>query len=82
MAAYDDEKTKLIEEAEKSGMVLRFTGSIDVANKKVPRPYTLHPEPFTLNRKKGGGGRTPVCGVVCRTLSLPVLDRHTVCRRE
>ena len=45
MAAFDDEKTKLISEAEAEGMVLRFTGSIDVANNKVRRSWLHAHEP-------------------------------------
>jgi len=44
MAAFDDEKTKLMEEAEKNNMVLRFTGSVDVANKKCEVKLDQYPK--------------------------------------
>lgn len=44
MAAFDDEKTELMAEAEKENMVLRFVGSIDVANKKCEVKLAKYPK--------------------------------------
>ena len=44
MAAFDDEKTSLMAEADKEDMVLRFVGSIDVANKKCAVELKKYPK--------------------------------------
>jgi len=44
MAAFDDEKTELMAEADKENMVLRFVGSIDVANKKCEVKLAKYPK--------------------------------------
>jgi len=44
MAAFDDEKTALMAEAEKDDMVLRFVGSIDVVNKKCSVKLDKYPK--------------------------------------
>jgi len=44
MAAFDDEKTALMAEAEKDNMVLRFVGSIDVKNQKCSVKLDKYPK--------------------------------------
>lgn len=44
MSAFDDEKTTLMAEADKENMVLRFVGSIDVANKKCEVKLAKYPK--------------------------------------